>query len=117
MTPVGLECALGHETWLLLIPSRRLRQAESINDAAQTGQTTLARSGSERRQIFSGAALFSRDALARAVVLFAASAQKPPQPEPRASSGFQAIRDILEERRGLRKTGLHTPRGSYNFDT
>jgi hypothetical protein len=41
MTPVRLECALGHETSLLLIESIALRQVESINDAARRGKRAL----------------------------------------------------------------------------
>ena len=38
MTPVGLKCALGHETSLLLVRSVALRQEKSINEAKEVGK-------------------------------------------------------------------------------
>jgi hypothetical protein len=38
LAPVRLECTLGHEKWLLLIPSTVLGQTMSINDGAAVGQ-------------------------------------------------------------------------------
>jgi hypothetical protein len=53
MTPVRLECALGHETSLLLIEPVALGQEKSINDTARTGKRTAA-SGTIREKRFSG---------------------------------------------------------------
>ena len=39
LAPVGLECSLGHEKYLLLIRSRVLRQTLSINDGRATRQS------------------------------------------------------------------------------
>jgi hypothetical protein len=38
VTPVGLECALGHEKHLLLVRKIALKQTVSINDGARTGK-------------------------------------------------------------------------------
>jgi hypothetical protein len=40
LTPVGLECALGHETSLLLTGKIAVRQTKSINDAERSEQTS-----------------------------------------------------------------------------
>lgn len=42
---VGLKCALGHETWLLLMRSKKLKQEKSINDGLAGGQTRAAGRG------------------------------------------------------------------------
>jgi hypothetical protein len=67
LAPVGLECTLGHEKWVLLVRSTVLRQTLSINDEGRMGQ----RLGS----VGSGAVCLAIESFLQGVVLSEAAAR------------------------------------------